>query len=378
MKILHVVSGCNPLTGGVIEGIKQITNLYKKKNIKFNIVSCDNPNEKFLKDKSLKNVIPLGPKYFKFSYTKKLLPWLLNNISKYNLIIVDGLWQYHNYAVWKAAKINKKPYFVFSHGMLDKWFNRTYPFKFLKKNFFWWIIQYKVLRDAKRVLFTTKNEVLNAKKSFWPYQLKSKIVGYGIEGYKNKNLIKTNSFFKKYPSLKNKNIILFLGRIVEKKGLDLLINAFNKIKEKNDYIVIAGRGNESYKLKIKKLIKRENLQNYVLWTGNLEGKIKWDAFRSAKLFCLSSHQENFGISVVEALSCEIPVLISNKVDIYKEIKKHEAGFVDDDTISGTTRSLKKWKKLSRNKYKEMCINASICFKNEFEISNTVNNILRLI
>ena len=50
MKILHVVSGCNPLTGGVIEGIKQITNLYKKKNIKFNIVSCDNPNEKFLKD----------------------------------------------------------------------------------------------------------------------------------------------------------------------------------------------------------------------------------------------------------------------------------------------------------------------------------------
>ena len=60
--------------------------------------------------------------------------------------------------------------------MLDKWFNRTYPFKFLKKNFFWWIIQYKVLRDAKRVLFTTKNEVLNAKKSFWPYQLRSKIV----------------------------------------------------------------------------------------------------------------------------------------------------------------------------------------------------------
>ncbi len=375
MNILHVVTSCNPSGGGVIEGVKQITSVYKIKGIKYKILSCDNPKDQFLKDKNLSNVIPLGPKLFNYSYTPKLIPWLNNNLELFDLVIVDGLWQYHNYAVWKIAKLKKIPYFIFTHGMLDPWFNKKYPLKFLKKILFWWFIQYRVLKDARKVLFTSVKEQESAKSSFWPYHVKTKVVGYGIQGYSKK--IKKNLFLKKFHKLKNKNIILFLGRVVEKKGLDLLLKAFNKIKEKNDHIVIVGSSDKKYELRIKHIIKNNKLNKFVTWTGPLYGHLKWDAFRAANLFCLPSHQENFGISVAESLSCGTPVLISNKVNIFYEIKKYRAGFIDDNTIEGTTRSLKKWKQINNRDYKQMSLNSLKCFKDNFKIFNSVDKILNL-
>ena len=149
MNILHVVTSCNPSGGGVIEGIKQITAVYNRKGINYKILSCDNPKDKFLKDKNLSNVIPLGPKLFKYSYTSKLIPWLNNNLGLFDLVIIDGLWQYHNYAVWKVAKKFNKPYYVFTHGMLDPWFKKNYFFKHIKKVNYWNFIQYRILKDPR-------------------------------------------------------------------------------------------------------------------------------------------------------------------------------------------------------------------------------------
>ena len=62
-----------------------------------------------------------------------MLTWLDKNINRYDLIIVNGIWQYHNYAVWKVAKKFNKPYYVFTHGMLDPWFKKNYFLNTLKK-----------------------------------------------------------------------------------------------------------------------------------------------------------------------------------------------------------------------------------------------------
>ena len=211
MKILHVVSSCDPITGGPIEGIKQFYKIYKKLNIKANILTNDDPKSKFVNDKYLPKVIATGPlpKYYKIlnNFNPKLSNWLKNNISKYDFVIIDGIWQYHNYAIYKNAMKFNIPYFVFPHGMLDPWFNQKYFFKKIKKKIYWHLIQHRVLKNAKKVLFTNILETNLAKKSFTPYNIKQKVVGYGIEG--NPYLkSKENLFLKKYKKLKEKKILL--------------------------------------------------------------------------------------------------------------------------------------------------------------------------
>ena len=182
----------------------------------------------------------------------------------------------------------------------------------------------------------------------------------------------------KYPNLNKKKILLYLSRIAEKKGLDLLIHAFNEIKENKIHLVIAGNNQNIYAQKIKDLIKKKKLENFITWVGPLHGKIKWDALRSASLFCLPSHQENFGIVITESLSCGTPVLITNKVNIYNIIKKYNAGFVNNNTVKGTLISLNKWKNITKTKnYLKISNNAKNCFNENFKSEKVVQNLVKI-
>ena len=379
MKLLHVIASCSPRGGGPIEGIKQLYKYYKKNGVKTEILSADDPKETFLKDKLLPKVHALGKGYLKYRFNPKIKIWLNDNIKNYDCIIIDGLWQYHDYITWKVAKNKNVPYYIFTHGMLDPWFNKKYPLKYLKKIIYWHLIQYKILKDARKVLFTTIQEEKLAKTSFKPYTVKSKVVGYGTAGnpylFSNKNI-----FLVKYKSLKNKKILLFLGRIAEKKGLEILINAFNKSKDLNMHLVLAGNDNNDYAKKIKILIKEKQMKSCVTWTGPLYGKMKWDAFRASSLFCLTSHQENFGVSVAEALSSGLPVLITDKVNIFQTIKKYKSGFVNSDSIKGTIKSINKWKKNYENKLEKQRIykNCIRCFKENFQIKYVVKKIINIV
>lgn len=378
MKILHVISSCDPKTGGPIEGIKQFNKIYKKFKIKVNILTNDNPRNKFLRDKNLPKVIATGPVPFYFkklnNFNPKLLNWLNKNIRNYDFIIIDGIWQFHNYAVYKISKKFNIPYFVFPHGMLDPWFNETYFLKKIKKIIYWHLIQHRVLENAKKVLFTTKLEMNLAKKSFKPYNIKQKVLGYGIEG--NPFLkSKENFFFKKYKKLKRKKILLYLGRINEKKGLDLLINAFSSLRETDMHLVIAGNNNNKYAKQMKSLIDKLKIKQFITWTGPIYNKLKWDTYKAANLFCLPSHQENFGISIAEALSSGTPVLITNKINIYKIIQKYRSGYVGNDDLEGTIESLNKWK---NNKRKKLFKNTIKCFNQNFQTEKVVNKLIKIL
>ena len=85
--------------------------------------------------------------------------------------------------------------------------------------------------------------------------------------------------------------------------------------------------------------QRLRIDGRVHWTGMLEGDLKWGAFHAADAFVLPSHQENFGVAVAEALACGLPVLISDKVNIWPDIAQDEAGIVNPDTAEGTYRSM---------------------------------------
>ena len=117
------------------------------------IASTDDPAEPWLKSQHL-NIHPLGPGRSYYRYAPRLLPWLRQHAKDYDAVIVNGLWQYTTHATWRALNKGSVPYYVFTHGMLDPWFKRTYPLKHLKKWLFWPWADYRALRDAKAVFFT--------------------------------------------------------------------------------------------------------------------------------------------------------------------------------------------------------------------------------
>ena len=109
-----------------------------------------------------------------------------------------------------------------------------------------------------------------------------------------------------------------MGRIAEKKGCDILIKAFSKIRNSDSswHLLIVGFSNK-YSENLKKTCNQLNISARVTWIPGLFGDDKWNAYYLANVFCLPSYQENFGISVIESISAGLPVIISNKVNTFK-------------------------------------------------------------
>jgi glycosyltransferase involved in cell wall biosynthesis len=116
----------------------------------------------------------------------------------------------------------------------------------------------------------------------------------------------------------------------------------------------------------------------VVFTGMLQGEDKQAVFASADAFILPSHQENFGMSVVEALAFGVPVLISNQVNIWREIQADEAGYIEDDDPAGTIRLLERWINTPEEYRQRMRRNARKCFANRFELDRAVDSLLQIL
>lgn len=378
MRNLHVIASVNPATGGPVEGLKQLGKVITSKGHDLEVACLDAPGEPWLAEFPLP-VHPLGPGKGSYAYSPLLLPWLRENAHRFDNVIVNGLWQYNSFAVWKALKGTKTPYFVFTHGMLDPWFNQAYPLKKLKKNLYWLWGMYGVLRDARAVFFTSEEEKILARQSFKPYKVHEVVVKYGTPGATGDLEAQKAEFLSKWPELHGRRTLIYLSRIHEKKGCDLLVQAFAQVASQSDLtLVMAGPDKTNLVPTLKQMAQNLGIADRIVWTGMLSGNLKWGAFASAEAFVLPSHQENFGIVVAEALACGTPTLISNKVNIWREIQDAGGGFVEDDTLEGTERLLSKWTSLSPDERRAMRTKARQCFEENFEITKAAESLLDAI
>lgn len=340
MRILQVIPSMDPRTGGPAEGVRQLVMAAQARQQHMDVVCLDDPSMPYLANPP-HNLYALGPVSTKYGYSSRLATWLKANGARYDYVVVNGLWQYHGAAVWRAMRRARVPYFVWTHGMLDPWFRRTYPIKHLKKLAYWSLVERRVLRDARAVLFTCEEERLLARLSFPGYDCHELVCGYGIATPRVDLTACKRRFFEAFPALADRRIVLFLGRLHEKKGCDVLIDAFARVSgsDHNLRLVMAGPGSEDWIARLKGQAERLGLGDRIVWPGMLTGELKWGAFAAAERFALPSHQENFGIAVVEALACGTPVVISDKVNIWREIDEDRAGWVGEDTVGGTEQAL---------------------------------------
>jgi glycosyltransferase involved in cell wall biosynthesis len=311
-----------------------------------------------------------------YGYSHRFVRWLRNNAAKFDSVVVNGLWQYNSFGVWQALRGTGQHYFVFPHGMLDPWFKRTYPLKHAKKWLYWPWAEYRVLRDAHSVLFTCEEERRLARESFWLYRANERVVTLGISRPEGDAAAQRELFFARWPQCRGKRIVLFLGRIHEKKGCDLLIRAFAEVASSDAALQLVLAGPEQRRAQSWRELGTElGLANCIVWTGMLTGDLKWGALRAAEVFALPSHQENFGIAVIEALACGVPVLISRKVNIWREIVESGAGFAESDDVEGTGKLLRRWLALSLPESEAMRQRAGECFTCYFDVHRATEKLL---
>lgn len=379
MNILQVTPSADPTQGGVMEAVRQTSAVLTQRGHHVEVASADDPACPWLRGFPFV-VHALGPGRSGYQYAPKMLPWLRENAARFGAVIVNGLWQYPGLAVRQALRGTGTPYFVYTHGMLDPWFKRTYPLKHLKKSLYWPWGEYRVLRDAQAVLFTCEEEKLLARQSFGLYRTNEVVVSLGTAGPTGDAEAQRAAFFGRYPELSGKRLLLFLGRLHVKKGCDLLIEAFARVAEADPalHLVMAGPDQTGWQAELTQRAAALEVGQRITWLGMLTGDLKWGAFYAADVFVLPSHQENFGIAVAEALACGLPVLISDKVNIWREIVEDGAGLVAEDTPVQTEQLLRSWMLLPTEAREEMSRRARGCFVDRFEISRAVTNLLAVL
>jgi glycosyltransferase involved in cell wall biosynthesis len=383
MKILHIIRTLDPAWGGPVEGVRNLVSQALLRGYKAEVVCADDPASLWLRAWNAR-VHAVGAGRLQYGFTTSLDRWLSGNLAQFDVVVVHGIWMYFGYAVWKATRRIRVPYFLFTHGALDPWFRRRYPLKHVKKIIYWKALEHKVLRDAERVLFTTEEEMLLADRAFLPYQCRTEITGYGIarpdlpDNFNKKRSIADLTAV--HPDLGNRDFILFLARVHEKKGIDFLLEAFSASKpgRPDVALVVAGPGDKTIMNNLRVLSSSLGIARDVIWTGPLYGSEKWNLLRAAEAYILPSHQENFGISVVEALACGTPVLISDKVNIWREIETTRSGLVAPDDVEGCISLLKGWAALSSEEKTRMSVSAKGCFESHFDITVTSDRYFALL
>ena len=362
-----------------MEGVRQYGLQLKTIGHVVEVVTLDDPAAAYIADFPLK-VHAMGPSLTNYRYSSKFIPWLKENVRHYDYVVVNGLWQYHSFAAWRVMSDLHVPYFVFTHGMLDPWFKHNYPLKHLKKWLYWPWADYRLLRDATAVLFTCEEEKLLARKSFWLYKATEDVINYGTKTPPSDAEALRAAFYSAYPELHEKRVLLFLSRIHEKKGCDLLIEAFARVANLDSslHLMVAGPDQTGLVAKLQAQAQRLGVADRISWPGMLQGDMKWGAFYASEAFVLSSHQENFGIAVAEAMACGLPVLISNKVNIWREIEADGAGIVNTDTVEGTEKTLRLWLSFDNEGRKQMSAQAKASFDKRFTVEAMASSLLETI
>jgi glycosyltransferase involved in cell wall biosynthesis len=390
LRILQVIGSVDLRNGGTTEHVFSTSQVWCEYGHVVHVLCLDPPDAECVRRSPL-TTFALGHRgqlaemarqlpLLRYGYTPRLVRWLQENVHNYDVVILNGLWNYTSYGSWRALRAQRVPYYIFPHGMLDPWLKEGHPVNHFIRNVFWRLFERKVVRDCKEIFFACAEERRLAHQQFLHDSRRGRVGGFGTRELEDSRATQLSDFLLKFPQLRSRKIILFLGRIHPKKGLDLLISAFAQLEKRFDEfdLVVAGPDSAGIRPRLERLCTRLKIQHRVHWTGMLAGNSKWGAFRSASFFVLPSHQENFGIAVVEAMAIGVPVLISKKVNIWREVESCGSGRAVSDNIKAVGEGLEYMCSLSSEELAAMAENARNCFQKQFDLEKNALDLIELM
>lgn len=358
MKILHVISELDPRAGGPAVALAGLTKAQAAAGLDVEVVATTRndvnapnpptPVPALAAAQDLRaagvNVTVVGPARGALARHPDLAAAVDRAVARAGIVHVHALWEEIQHRAARAAVRLRRPYIVRPCGMLDPWSLDQSRWK--KRLYRLWRLN-RDLRQAAALHFTSQTERdLTAPLKLRPPAL---VVPNGVDLSEFQSLPRRGTFRARFPELGDRPIVLFLSRLHPKKGLDLLVPAFARAAAgatsaaaRDAVLVIAGPDSDGYRAKVEDLVKREKLFGRVLFPGMLYGPDRVAALADADLFCLPSYQENFGVAVVEALAASCPVVISDQVNIWREIVDAGAGAALPARVEPLAEALRTW------------------------------------
>lgn len=361
MRILHVIPTLAPRAGGPSKFCKEIS--ISQSSIGNDVTICtsnrNHPPKLKLSEKEINRILgynSINIMFFKsftpylFSFT--MFFWLIKNLQTFDIIHIHGLYRFPVTFSAILARIKGKKYIIRPHGSLDPFLYKQSKYNIFIKRIHEFLFDKPNLNNASAIHYTSESEKTLAE--FMNLKSKCFVIPIGLSLNKYRDLNKYGEFRTKIGIPLNIPLILFLGRINFKKGLDLLLKAFSIyiIKNPSTILTIVGPDNDGYLKNVKNWIFEYNIQKNVIYLDHLEEIEVIKAYRDSNLFVLTSYSENFGMTVIEAMACGTPVLISDKVNIWREIKDSGGGFVTNLNIEQIVTNLEN-ALFDLNKLKEM-------------------------
>ncbi len=255
-------------------------------------------------------------------------------IAGADILHIHALWEEIEHQASRIAARLGKPTVISPHGMLDPWSLRQS--QRLKRLYYALRLETN-LKRASLLHFTTVTE--RALTAPLGLGIRAEVIPNAIDMGEFRDLPPRGEFRRTLPAIGDRRIILFLGRLHAKKGLDLLIPAFATASLPDAVLVIAGNDYTNYTPQVEAMIAAHGLADRVIMVGHLGGRGRLGAFVDAEVFVLPSYQENFGIAIIEALATGTPVIISDQVNLHEEIIKAGVGWITPLEVEGLRRVL---------------------------------------
>ena len=265
-----------------------------------------------------------------YGFSPELRRVFRTRLPRFDLVHLHNLWHWPGWAAGRLCRRAGVPYVVNPHGMLDP---GSLARKGWKKRTYGRLREWPHLRRARAMIYTADEErrLAEAAVAGLPPGM---IVPLGADVPPDEPVgVLRDQFFRQFPLLRGRRVVLFLGRLHEKKGPDLLIEAFARIAELEPAasLVLVGAGSPDF---VSQLRSRAGglpggLDRHVHFPGPLRGREKWAAYAAAEVFVLPSHQENFALTVAEAMGMRVPVVLSDRVNTWRDIVEAGAGAVCD-------------------------------------------------
>ena len=296
----------------------------------------DVPNS--LKNSGVREVTQIGPTISPLMWNPRIKSKIGRLVSSADIVHIYGVWEQIQYQTAQTCQRLKVPYIFEPCGMLDPW---SLSQKKLKKWIYLNLRMRRALQGASLLHFTSDEEarLVNNLKLTPPGLVRPLGIDTAEFASLPPRVCSTQSGLLNPKKLK----LIFLGRVHYKKGVDLLISAFGRLKDIDCELVIAGPEHDpKYSRKLRELIDSLGIGARIQFTGMLRGEEKIKALASADLFILPSHQENFGIAVVESLAAGTPVLISDHVNIHPLITQIKAGETVSNHADALEKTIRKW------------------------------------
>lgn len=279
---------------------------------------------------------PVGrPRKWKYSWG--LWQELRRQVAGFDVVHIHNLYLFSNVMAAHYCRKYRLPYVISVHGTLDPVIRRKSR---IKKALYNVLIEKRNLDHAAAIHYTAHNEMELGHQAML-IRAPGVVVPWGLDLAEYAALPVRGTFRAGHPEIGDKLIVLFLSRINFVKGLDLLARSYGMIaRQRRDvHLVIAGPDNEGYGVQVRQWLAAEGVLDRVTFTGMLLGEEKLAVLGDADLFVLPSYSESFGIVVAEAMACGLPVVISNRVNICREVAQAQAGMVIDCDAGQLTAAL---------------------------------------